>query len=335
MENIIKDIEEFFEHGNVVDHSRKAALIASPKDYRNINMTAILPSNQEIPAEFQPLVNADVQTINQGQLPECVTCTGSEMESFVNAVLGKSISFDWEWMYAQCKLIDGMPSLKGTTFKALLTVWKNIGFKPMNADPNDAETIALYKIAGYVEVNTDFQSLKKAIYNYGTILMGFVGSNPGWQNQFVRAPLSGETTWQHSVRGKSYVEVTIRAQNHWGLNWGENGDLYNGEEYPPFEAWAILKTLPANWQQLLPQPSSKPKYKFTQNLSFGMQNQEVMFLQNCLKWLGCMSNEINITELFGQITLDAVKLYQQRMNIPNTGFVGPITIAALNKDFSQ
>ncbi len=317
----------------IIDFSQRAGLIKSFKDYRNVNMTAVLPSAQTIPNTFVP--TQKVQIINQTIYPDCVACTGSEMESFLQSVLGTEVDFDWQWLYAQCKLIDGLaPGTPGTTFQAMLTVLKNIGCKPMSSDPNDAVTIAKYKIAGYVQVNCDIQSLKTAIFNYGTVLLGFIGSNAGWQSAIPRPPVPGEAIWGHATRGKSFVDNTVKVQNHWGLTWGDNGDFYNGEDYPPFEAWAILTKLPDNWQSLIPNPADKPKVVFHNQMGMNYKGADVLDLQNCLKYIGCMPKEVPNFQNFGPVTLDAVKLYQERNNIPQTGFVGVLTLARLNKDFN-
>ena len=317
----------------MIDYSQKAGLVKSPTDYRNVNMTAVLPAAQTIPTFFKP--TQTVQNIDQTIFPYCVACTGSEMESFLHSVLGKEVDFDWQWLYAQCKLIDGLaPGTEGTTFKAMLTVLKNTGCKPMGIPDTDSATIALYKIAGYVEVNTDIQSLKTAIFNYGTILMGFIGSNEGWQTAIIKPPLPKEVQWGHATRGRGYLDNVIKVQNSWGLFWGDNGDFYNGEDYPPFEAWAILLTLPANWEQLIPAPADKPKFIFSNQMGLGNQTSDVLQLQNCLKYIGCMPKEVPSVQNFGTVTKSSVTLYQKRNNIPSTGFVGVLTLAQLNKDFN-
>ncbi len=80
-------------------------------------------------------------------------------------------------------------------------------------------------------------------------------------------------------------------------------------------------------------------YQFTRNLSIGANNDDVKQLQILLNKTpettvvkvpnaGSLGNE---TSYFGNATLSAVKIFQTKYNIPNTGFVGPLTRRELNK----
>ncbi len=60
-----------------------------------------------------------------------------------------------------------------------------------------------------------------------------------------------------------------------------------------------------------------------------MKNADVMELQKVLATLGFF--KVAPTGYFGPITLNAVKAYQASKGIITTGFVGPLTRAALNK----
>lgn len=70
-------------------------------------------------------------------------------------------------------------------------------------------------------------------------------------------------------------------------------------------------------------------FVFNQNLRLGIRNNDVLELQKLLAKLGFF--KANPTGYFGQVTLAAVKAYQTSKGIPATGFVGPLTRAALNK----
>jgi len=104
-------------------------------------------------------------------------------------------------------------------------------------------------------------------------------------------------------------------------------------EYQPFEAWAILKELPNNWPDLLPSADTKPGYFFANDLGKSQKlNPEVKILQECLIYLGCIHREELGSNLgyFGPKTVTAVKVFQARYKIPQTGFVGPLTRNKLN-----
>jgi hypothetical protein len=81
--------------------------------------------------------------------------------------------------------------------------------------------------------------------------------------------------------------------------------------------------------------ASAASYTFSNYLSVGSTGAAVTALQNFL-----IANNFSIpsiangkakTGYFGSQTQSAVKAYQTSVGIPNTGFVGPLTVAALNK----
>lgn len=65
------------------------------------------------------------------------------------------------------------------------------------------------------------------------------------------------------------------------------------------------------------------------NLQYGMQNTEVSELQDFLVTKGYMNVS---TGFFGLLTLNAVEKYQGDNDIPNTGYVGTLTRAQVNKE---
>ena len=70
-------------------------------------------------------------------------------------------------------------------------------------------------------------------------------------------------------------------------------------------------------------------YIFIINISNGMRSNYVIELQNKLRSLGYFTYPVT-TGYFGPITLASVRAFQYAHNIPITGFVGPLTRAALN-----
>ncbi|HOK21055.1 MAG TPA: peptidoglycan-binding domain-containing protein, partial [Candidatus Paceibacterota bacterium] len=69
---------------------------------------------------------------------------------------------------------------------------------------------------------------------------------------------------------------------------------------------------------------------FTKNLSKGMSNPEVTTLQQVLKQDASIYPEGLVTGYFGSLTEAAVKKFQAKYGIDQTGTVGPITRAKLN-----
>ncbi|MEK7501878.1 MAG: peptidoglycan-binding domain-containing protein [Patescibacteria group bacterium] len=89
----------------------------------------------------------------------------------------------------------------------------------------------------------------------------------------------------------------------------------------------------------IPQTPINSCYVWSTNLQIGSTGADVVALQTLL-----IANGYNIPDIssgqsskgyFGQSTFSAVKLYQTANDIPNTGFVGPITRGALNGSCSS
>jgi peptidoglycan hydrolase-like protein with peptidoglycan-binding domain len=74
-------------------------------------------------------------------------------------------------------------------------------------------------------------------------------------------------------------------------------------------------------------------YNFTLNLQLGSKGEDVTQLQNVLIAEGLLQSEA--TGYFGALTKAALKLYQAKYGISQTGTVGPLTRAQLNKNKSS
>lgn len=89
-----------------------------------------------------------------------------------------------------------------------------------------------------------------------------------------------------------------------------------------------------NWDSggTTPPPSG---YKFDNDLEYGMNNGEVMILQNRLKDLGHFPSNVAATRYYGPVTMEAVKSFQRKYGIASQGVAGygrfgPKTRAKLN-----
>ena len=90
---------------------------------------------------------------NQGKDPYCVAYSMTTICEFMRKYFKEDIEFDPDWLYKQCKLIDGLDGVAGTYLKCALSIAYNIGMKPVGVDDNDLQTIGKYKIKGYVMID--------------------------------------------------------------------------------------------------------------------------------------------------------------------------------------
>jgi len=296
--------------------------IPSPPDSRDIPLSTVQAIPVSIPEECPPPFQ--LRVLEQVG-PSCVGFSCASVKAEKERRERNLIDFDGKWIYDRCKEIDDYPG-DGTYLRIGMKVLKNKGAKPLGGTEVE---VSRYRIGAYAKVDEiTFEGLKKTIYVNGAILAGFHGSNEGWQNACIRPPKAGEKVWGHAVALIGYNKDYLIGLNSWGTDWGDNGLFYVPKDYLPFEAWAVLTDLPSDFEL------NKPVHTFKKNLYYGMKNEEVVWLQKCLKYLNCFPTIIEATGYFGIITLRSVQTFQSTYKIPSTGFVGPLTRAKLNEIFS-
>jgi len=333
MFNFIKSfLQKLFSKNTKDNYFKDSPLLPSPLDLRDVKASDVLGavSTAENPTPDSVFCPYVLTQKNQGSLPICVGESGATINEYEKRRQGIAVEFDAEWLYNECKKIDGLPAgTPGTYFRAVLSVLKNKGAKPTGGSDADA---ANYKIGGYVHVEPNFDAIKRAIWKWGAVLMGFrVYTGGSWNTSPIKIPPGSQSYSGHATVGKAFNLIFIRGQNSFGADWGDHGDFDMPESYLPYECWAVVSDIPTT---LLPDPSTKPKYVFTKDLYLGISDDDVVILDDCLKYLGCMDKKWESTPSFGQIDLVAVKVFQGRYGITQNGRVGPITRQKLNELFT-
>lgn len=164
-----------------------------------------------------------------------------------------------------------------------------------------------------VYVNLNFEAMAQAVRDNGGIIIGVYGENNGsWVSGDPLPPKSKE--WSHWLYAGKALMRNGRRVIGFKNSWGPIGDAGTGwqyitEDYLPFiwSAWTVQKG---------------SGYKFNNNLSLLMNNEDVFALQARLG--------ITPTGFFGLKTLNAVMTYQKAHGIMQTGTVGPLSRASLN-----
>ena len=77
--------------------------------------------------------------------------------------------------------------------------------------------------------------------------------------------------------------------------------------------------------------AGKTTEQFISDLELGMWGEEVRLLQEKLRELGFFPAEQKAGGYFGELTKESVRKFQTANSIRNTGNVGSLTKAALNK----
>lgn len=297
-------------------------LLPSPYDARDLQAKDILGAIELAPLPERYYIPYILPVKNQGSEPACVGYSCSTIKDEKERREKNEFIGDGLWLYRQCKLVDGYNG-PGTYFRIGLDRLTKVGIKPMPESPVQGEPAA-FKIGGYCQVDCDFESLKRAIWQFGAILAGFYGDNVGWKTTYVQPPKNIE--WGHAIAIIGFNKDYLIGHNSWG-----DGMVYIPKDYLPFESWAVLSDIPTQLNDVI-----KPKHFFSTDLYFGVDNApEVKALQDCLKYLGCMDKSQISTGIFGSITLSATKVFQERYKINPVGRVGPQTREKLNLLFKD
>jgi hypothetical protein len=211
-------------------------LVPSPPDERDFLLSSA-PAMLKIkrrPTELPILF--DLPVTNQGSEPSCVGHAGGTAKQYIELKEKAFIRPDREWLFAECKKIDGIPHVRGTYFRAVLKILRDIGCKleGQNNDPS------IYRIGEYRRVDDlSFNGQKNALAIWGHIVSGFRGSQQGWTGEILRPPKTGDTMFSHAVTLLGYEEDYILGQNSWGEARHNKGIFKVPSNYLPFEGWVI------------------------------------------------------------------------------------------------
>lgn len=184
-----------------------------------------------------------------------------------------------------------------------------------------------------------FEDIAQQIEQHGHCLLTF-GSN---YTEWTSIPaVNGEVKWGHCVcaidyviyKGKKYIVI----EDSWGANATEFDDRrLISEEF-------LMARGTGAMYFLKPQDVIPVKFKFTRNLKKGDTGNDVVKLQDVMKYLGYMSDSIPSNGIFGPRTFEAVCKFQAAyvgdilkpagLSAP-TGVIGYYSIKKLNELLMQ
>uniref|UniRef100_A0A6H1ZFI8 Putative peptidoglycan binding protein n=1 Tax=viral metagenome TaxID=1070528 RepID=A0A6H1ZFI8_9ZZZZ len=325
MFNIFSFIKSWF----VKIEDRENGLIKSPDDFRDVKAKDLLGAIELTPLPETYRIPYSLPTKNQENTPECVGWSCASIKDEKERREQNETDANGSFIYKEAKKIDGIPNIKGTYFRIGLQVMKTIGVQMLPTSKIQGLP-AIFKIGWYIRVDCDIESLKRAIYQWGAVLIGFHVYPDSWNSAYIKKGTI--VVGGHATIAVGWNKDYIIGQNSYGENWGDKGYFYFNENYLPFESWAVVSDIPTN---LLPNPSDKPKHTFKKDLFVTLRDPEVKILDECLQWLGCEPKDTESNDYFGKPTQEAVKVFQKRYNINGTGRCGPLTRMFLNNLFSS
>ena len=179
-------------------------------------------------------------------------------------------------------------------------------------------------LKGYkaVSVSIDIESIAEAIRDHGSVVWLIQAQNNGtWLTATPKPPTSNSGLWGHymcSHKAGGFMNNGVRTipmLQSWGNAVGENGLQLFTEEYINsgyiIGVVAFIKT---------------DTFVFKTPFGLGSTLIDVIHLQERLGM-----PKILQAQRFGPLTFSYVLKFQRANNIPTTGFVGPLTMQALNK----
>lgn len=205
--------------------------IPSPLDPRDYPL--VLDAAISLPRRFvSPLMPP---TLNQHASPMCVAYTSAGIKSFEERRDGHPtfLAFDPAWLYPIAQRFDGIAlPHEGTTIRAALRVMKGTGM----ALVGHPETAGSYKIAAYYKVPLVADSIKRAIFTHGPVLIGSAWYNSWFRPVKGRLPApSGGIAGGHARYAYGWDDDdgggALLVRNSWGKGWGIQGNSYDPYQY--------------------------------------------------------------------------------------------------------
>ncbi len=338
--------------------------IPSPHDYRDGYAKAAPMVPIALPDAFNTTMPGPV--LMQAQIPACVSHSVAQvLQLYYFRKTGQLIDFSPRFLDVLAKRFDGQPLDGGTIPRLVFSLAVKYGCATTAVLPNDTSLplaqyrsdavltpdvfadAAKYKIPGYIRVPDDFTEIREAIFLHGGVSVLMQVGNTWWVPSWnpvdidpLRIPNPVTGGHQIVVKGWSDSKLNI-LRNSWSAGWDLQGEAhYDPIAWAPFviEGWVVAE-IPQNIKDFLSDLPSSTDFHYTwnTNLTLGMANDDVKFLQIALMILGFLAPvPADQLGIYGPKTAAAVKAYQIAHRIspyaPNN--VGPRTRAALNADFS-
>lgn len=210
----------------------KAGFIPSEPDHRDYIYGAVVNMEADTlpPSFFYPRIPVNKQVIGD--------CVGQSSRAIKAIQEGHGLDFAPDFVYSQCKKLDGAPDQEGTQPRIAMQVLKNIGAarkglydnltantprpEPSAAAVDDAKP---FVISAYARIQT-VDEIKHALVNQGPVMGAVIVTD-----SFMNAPGGVIPNPQGSILGGHAICIDgyddskqqFRFINSWGEEWGDEG----------------------------------------------------------------------------------------------------------------
>ena len=197
---------------------RAFGYIKDHRDDRDYDIRQLVVREVTLPPRL--LVNEHTPIYNQGMIPKCVaSCLAGVKTDQEFLERGEQIPFDDDWLYAQCKKLDGYAG-EGTEIRFGLKVMSLLMKERGKPCPRRQ-----WHIDGYYRILPDnsVNFVKQVLVQYGSIAFGSEWPR-SWEGLFDVFPRpSGPVDGGHAYRIGGYWDDPegFVIDNSWGLeDWG-------------------------------------------------------------------------------------------------------------------
>ncbi len=196
---------------------------------------------------------------------------------------------------------------------------------PFTRTEEDIKIADKYRAGGYLTINDiTIDAIADVILNKGKAVLLFIFAE---RNEWTDVPTiknpnldRGNAPIRHGIAAVDAFlykgEKALLIDDSWGEFFGLEGQRILTESWIKERVYfaGYLKDLSNKRDEAKPLPP-KPKYKFTRPLSFGMNGQDVVQLQNMLKFEELFPQDTESTGKYLQITAKWVKAWQIKHGI--------------------
>lgn len=223
--------------------------LADPVDDRDLLWRSVVaPRPAAVPTSFKLGTLGPV--LDQADKPMCVAYSAATLKMNQEFIEHKKYyAFDPEWLYSECKKIDGNPDVEGTYIRAALKVIQDYGYIA-KAERYKLKKDTPFKIQKYVRL-TSLQQIKEAIYHVGPVVFG-MSIDSGFYNPdrygVIPEP-NNKVLGGHAMCAVGYDDNkkcagskgAFYVKNSWGSNYGSKGYIWipysHFTRYPDWDAW--------------------------------------------------------------------------------------------------
>lgn len=194
----------------------------------------------EMPTPDNYDVWPDTPVYNQGTRPSCVgyCCAGvkSDEEYLQHR---NTYFFDGNWLYDQCKLVDGMPGVAGTSLRFAMQILQQTGMKQVAPPCRPKKPESFWQIGPYfrLDASTPDSLIKQVLMQYGSIALG-TWWYQSWMSVGETFPKPDVKDGAHAIRVTGWrtdAPAGWKFVNSWGeILWGKAGkaimpyDMFRG-----------------------------------------------------------------------------------------------------------